>query len=366
MKEGWEYKKLGEVCQKVTSIRWKDIPSDVYYPYIDLSAVDRDSLNIVETIEVNKKNAPSRAKQIVRTNDILFGTTRPTLRRVCLINEDYDESICSTGFCVLRAIEEYSLPKWLFYHLLSNRFYSYIEPLQSGANYPAVSDGIVRSYSIPIPPLTEQQRIVEELDLLSSIIEKKKEQLKELDNLAQSIFYDMFGEEKAIKCNWEKCRVGDIYKFQYGKGNNIPEDKGEYPCYGSNGVVGHHITFNSEDAPIIGHIGAYAGIVNWGKGKHYVTYNGVICKLIDDGNNPIYGYYMLKSQDYLTMAKRGGAQPFVSYDLLEEPITYIPPHDLQNVFAEKIEAIEKQKELIKQSIKEVETLFNSRMDYYFS
>lgn len=232
--------------------------------------------------------------------------------------------------------------------------------------YPSISLADISSMCIPVPPIQEQEKIVAELDCLSGIIEKKKQQLKELDNLAQSIFYDMFGEEQAIKHNWKQCRVGDVYKFQYGKGNKIPEDKGEYPCYGSNGMVGHHITFNSEDAPIIGHIGAYAGIVNWGAGKHYVTYNGVICKLRDNHNNSKYGFYLLKAQDYLNAAKRGGAQPFVSYDLLEEPLLYLPPLDLQNEFAKKIEAIEKQKELVKRSIVETETLFNSRMDYWFN
>ena len=43
----------------------------------------------------------------------------------------------------------------------------------------------------------------------------------------------------------------------------------------------------------------------------------------------------------------------------------LPPLSLQQLFAQKIEAIEKEKELIKQSIKETEELFNSRMDYYF-
>jgi type I restriction enzyme S subunit len=67
--------------------------------------------------------------------------------------------------------------------------------------------------------------------------------------------------------------LGEIYKFQYGKGNTIPTLGGDYPVYGSNGIVGTHNEFNSEDSPVIGHIGAYAGIVNWGKGKHFVTYN---------------------------------------------------------------------------------------------
>ena len=65
-------------------------------------------------------------------------------------------------------------------------------------------------------------------------------------------------------------------------------------------------------------------------------------------------------------ARGGAAQPFVSYDMLEEPIVYFPPLSLQQEFASKIEAIEKQKELIKQSIAETEELFNSRMDYYFN
>ena len=253
---------------------------------------------------------------------------------------------------------------FLFYCLKAKKSF-FIKDAVGGAQ-PNISQNLIKKTEFPVPPLAEQHHIVEELDLLSSIIEKKKAQLNELDNLAQSLFYEMFNEEFAIKQNWRKCHVGDVYKFQYGKGNKIPEDKGNYLCYGSNGVVGHHTTFNSEDAPIIGHIGAYAGIVNWGIGKHYVTYNGVICKLKEYCNNPIYGYYMLKSQDYLNIAKRGGAQPFVSYDLLEEPTIYVPPLDLQNLVASKIEAIEHQKELIKQSIKEVETLFNSRMDYYFN
>src|SRR5690554_1645934 len=76
----------------------------------------------------------------------------------------------------------------------------------------------------------------------------------------------------------KEMALGDIYDFQYGKGNIIPKTGGQYPVYGSNGIVGSHDEYNSEDSPVIGHIGAYAGIVNWGKGKHFVTYNGVICK----------------------------------------------------------------------------------------
>lgn len=128
-----------------------------------------------------------------------------------------------------------------------------------------------------------------------------------------------------------KCKLGDIYKFQYGKGNKIPENKGIYPCYGSNGQVGYYTEYNSEDAPIIGHIGAYAGVVIWAEGKHFVTYNGVICTLKNKEKvNPKYGFYLLKSQDFVNNARRGIAQPFVSYDLLEKPIVDIPTKEEQD------------------------------------
>ncbi len=252
--------------------------------------------------------------------------------------------------------------EWLKYNLISLNLRS----IAKGVAQPVISAGEVSNITVPVPPISEQERIVEELDLLSGIIEKQKQQLKEYDTLAQSIFYDMFGDGVGEKNKWNSCCIGDIYKFQYGKGNKIPENKGEYPCYGSNGQVGYHTDYNSEDSPIIGHIGAYAGIVNWASGKHYVTYNGVICHLKNKDFNPKYGFYLLRSQNYMENARGGAAQPFVSYDMLESPVTYIPPLSLQQEFASKIEAIDKQKELIKQSIAETETLFNSRMDFYFN
>lgn len=128
--------------------------------------------------------------------------------------------------------------------------------------------------------------------------------------------------------------LGDVYDFQYGTGNKIPTDGGEYPVYGSNGIVGSHSEYNSEDAPVIGHIGANAGIVNWGKGKHFVTYNGVICKFkIKDKMIPEFGYQLLLQQDFRSKAK-DGSQPFVSYEILREPMIPVPPIVVQKEIVE--------------------------------
>lgn len=123
--------------------------------------------------------------------------------------------------------------------------------------------------------------------------------------------------------------LGEIYDFQYGTGNVIPVDGGDYPVYGSNGIVGSHNVYNSEDSPVIGHIGAYAGIVNWGAGKHFVTYNGVICKHKNTLVNRKFAYYLLLMQNFGAKSKNS-SQPFVSYSTLMEPKVAVPPLKVQH------------------------------------
>lgn len=159
----WEWKKISTLVTKCQNIKWDNVPLDDSRLYIDLSSVNKDTQCIEDVSEVNVENAPSRAKQIIHENDVLFATTRPTQKRVCIVERQYDNQICSTGFCVLRPLDCLE-SKYLFYCLLSDDFYSYIKPLEKGANYPAVTDGDVKNYEIPVPPLSEQKRIVKFLD----------------------------------------------------------------------------------------------------------------------------------------------------------------------------------------------------------
>ena len=194
-KEGWEEKALGEVCIKSKNIKWDNVDEGKTFTYIDLTSVDRTDLQIHNPQIINKHNAPSRAKQIIHSGDIIFATTRPTLRRVSLIDEQYDGDICSTGFCVLRP-DNNVVSEWIFYALQEEHFYSYIEPLQAGANYPAVTDGDVKNYAIPIPSKDTQHSIVSRLDALSANIKKLEEvqrkTLAECDALKQAMLREVF------------------------------------------------------------------------------------------------------------------------------------------------------------------------------
>lgn len=163
------FRPLDDVCNKVSTIRWKD-NRDKEYKYIDLSSLNRDNNTIEETTIITNENAPSRAQQIVKKGDVLFGTTRPTLKRYCIVPDEYDNQICSTGYCVLRANTDIILPKYLFFSLTTDSFYKYVFEKQSGAGYPSISDALVKKYTIPIPPLDEQERIVEILDKFDSLV----------------------------------------------------------------------------------------------------------------------------------------------------------------------------------------------------
>lgn len=125
----------------------------------------------------------------------------------------------------------------------------------------------------------------------------------------------------------ENARLSEIYDFQYGTGNNNPDNGGVYPVYGSNGIIGGYSKYNSEDSPVIGHIGANCGAVVFGKGKHFVTYNGVICK-IKKGVDPQFGYYVLLASN-LKRLGFGSAQPFISYGTLKRVAIYKPNYDIQ-------------------------------------
>ena len=239
---------------------------------------------------------------------------------------------------------------------------------------------------IPIPPLSEQQRIVEELDLLSSIIEKKKAQLKELDSLAQSIFYDMFGDPVTNEKGWEVKKLGEVCETSSGgtpaKTHNEYYQEGTIPWLRS-GEVAQGFIYNTElniteegmknssaklfpkETVVVAMYGATVGQV--GVLKKEMTTNQAICGIFPSSQyNSIFLLYFLRGMKPIYLkAASGGAQPNISQGIIKN--TKIPNvHlSLQQQFAEKVEAIEHQKELIKQSIKEVETLFNSRMDYYF-
>lgn len=165
---------ISEVTERTTNIKWRE--TSERHQYIDLTSVSVDTKKIIETTEVKASNAPSRAQKLVKKDDVLFATTRPTQMRYCLIDEEYDGAVASTGYCVLRVKRDVTLPKWILHLISSSDFKKYLEENQSGSAYPAISDAKVKDFSIPIPcpdnpekSLAIQAEIVRILDAFTAM-----------------------------------------------------------------------------------------------------------------------------------------------------------------------------------------------------
>jgi type I restriction enzyme S subunit len=178
----------------------------------------------------------------------------------------------------------------------------------------------------------------------------------------------MFGDPVTNEKGWEVKKLGEVCFLKAGKAiksSDLKEKaKNLYPCYGGNGIRGFiEKISHKEDLPIIGRQGALCGNVNFAKAPFYATEHAVVVSPLIEMNK-LWLFWQLKFIN-LEQYAHGVAQPGIAVNDLM-PITFpLPPLPLQQSFASKIEAIERQKALIQQSITETETLFNSRMDYYF-
>lgn len=98
----WRWVRLGEVCEDQTGVLDPRREPEKSFRYVDISGVDNKAKRIIEARTLLGKDAPSRARQIIRSGDILVSTTRPNLNAVAIVPSDLDDQICSTGFCLLR------------------------------------------------------------------------------------------------------------------------------------------------------------------------------------------------------------------------------------------------------------------------
>lgn len=182
----WQTKPLGDVLIKTETVDPTKTPLSMF-DYIDVSSVSNETLSIHETQRLKGRDAPSRARKLVKTNDVLFATIRPTLRRIAVVPGELDGQVCSTGYVVLRPMEHLD-HRFLFYFLQTHGFMSQMETLQKGASYPAVTDGEVKSQQIPFPTLAEQHRIVALLDeAFAGIAIAKANAEKSLRNAAEAL-----------------------------------------------------------------------------------------------------------------------------------------------------------------------------------
>ena len=207
---------MSEVLEKTETVNPLDFPN-TEFDYIDVSSVSNTTFEITAIQCLKGNEAPSRARKLVRANDVLFATIRPTLRRIAVVPERFDKQVCSTGYFVLRPKQGID-HRFIFYWLLTEDFLGQMERLQKGASYPAVTEGDVRSQEISFPPLPEQHRIVAFLDeAFAGIATAKANAERNLQNaraLFESHLQSVFTPRDGA--GWATMKLGDVCDFTGG------------------------------------------------------------------------------------------------------------------------------------------------------
>ena len=388
MNKYWMCKKIGEVIAPKSDIRKAGncFSNDEIIEYIDISSINNKTNRIEATTAISFKDAPSRAQQKVSNGDILVSLVRPNLKNVAIIDSDKKNLVASSGFAVLRATDINT--KYLFRYICSPRFTNYLSGLTTGANYPAVRELDIKSAIIPIPAPEEQQRIVDELDLLNGILEKKKEQIKTLDKLIESIFYEMFGDPVSNEKGWPINLFGSICNSELGKMLDAKRAKGtNKPYLCTINVLWDKIDLSTvkempfEDGELerysikkgdllICEGGDTGRAAIWDRDETVYYQNSIHRVRLDEEKMlpqvVLYIMKIYKQQGILNSFSSGQTiKHLVKKSLLSIPVP-TPPIDKQRVFAQKLDKIKSSQQLIEQSICDTQQLLASRMDKYFS
>ncbi len=280
---------------------------------------------------------------------------------------------------------------YLMYYLKSDYCMTYIKAYARGAVRNNLKLSQLGEFDIPVLPATEQERIVAELDLLQGIIEKKKEQLKAYDQLAQSIFYTMFGDPIDNPKGWETKKLEALCDRIVDCPHSTPKKVDyvtQYPCIRTSELKGGTVQWETMQyldeceynkritrlKPIAGDIvfgreGSIGDAVILPKGYHFslgqrtmlLRANG---RLISNVflHRTILSEWVKRQIDAVNVSSTVAHVNIKDFKLFDIPV---PPLSLQEEFAEKVEAIERQKALVQQSIEETQTMFDYTMDKYF-
>lgn len=368
MRKGWEYKKLNEVCEKGASniVINKLTDNSGEYPLfgasglvknIDFFHQDKPYIGIVKDgAGVGRVNIYPAYSSLVGTMQYIFP------------KEGY-----SIDFI------KYFLVKLDLSHCVS------------GATIPHIYFKDYGKENIPTPSLDTQLAIVSELDKINELIRLKKEQLKDFDNLAQSLFYEMFGDPVENEMGWEVKKLGEIGEFKNGLNFSKDENGHSIKFLGvsdfqnKKSIASDQLAYISlservqedyllktDDIVFVRSNGKKELI---GRSvKMYITepttYSGfcIRCRITDEKVDKDYIAILLKTpiiRQFMTNSGRGCNISNLNQKVLNSIPTILPPLPLQRLFAQRIEQIEREKSEVQKSIQDLETLLASRMQYWF-
>lgn len=380
----FEMVKLDDVCvDKIHTLSSKD---DFDIEYVDISSIDNQEKIITSYQTINSKEAPSRAKQILKENDVLVSTVRPNLNAVAINRiKSTNVVVGSTGICVLRCNKDIDV-NYLFNFCKSKSFVSSLAKIAKGASYPAVGNSDVRNSVIPLPPLETQHKIAAVLDEAQALIDKRKEQITALDEFVKSVFLDMFGDPVTNPKGWQTTSLASLGVWASGGTPNRAEKehfRGDVDWFSAGELNSRYLkeskekitsdALKSSTAKLFMRQSLLVGMYDTAAFKLGILTRNSSCNQACANINPnlrvcniewLYSCFELMRPHYLSQ-RRGIRQKNLNLGMIKGFTIILPSLPLQNQFATIVEETERQKELMQASLNEMELLFNSLMQKAF-
>lgn len=395
MREGWEYKKLGDCFYYIKNganiKQKKDVDG---YPITRIETLSGGVFNRDRVGYAGIHDLSKYAEYILESKDLLMShiNSKTYIGRTVEYKSSNKETIIH-GMNLLRLKANLNIIDSTFfaYYTQSGDFKSKIARIRKDAvNQSSFAISDLKRFDIPLPPKSTQLAIVSELDKINELIRLKKEQLKDFDNLAQSIFYEMFGDPVENEKGWEVKKLGDVCRQITDGTHNSPTNtkNGDFKYVTAKnikkeGIVLDNITYVDADThhsiysrcnPEYGDIlyikdGATTGIATINNlNEEFSLLSSVALLKLED---KIMNYYLKAVLNTPSLyncirTNMGGAAitrlTLVKIKAIKIPL---PPLPLQQLFAQRIEQIEHQKAEVQKAITDLETLLASRMQYWF-
>ena len=260
---------------------------------------------------------------------------------------------CTNQACAAFKPNDKVKPEYLYYFLRSKRN-EFIKDGVGGAQ-PNISAGYLKKVSMELPEIKEQNEIIDILNKISDVVEMRKKELMNLDNLIKARFVEMFGNPITNTKCLDTKELKDVLSLKAGDftaASDISDEPSEtniYPCYGGNGIRGYVAEYNQEgEYSLVGRQGALSGNVQYAKGKFKNTEHALLVTPIIEMNS-IWLNQLLINLD-LKRYQTGAAQPGLSVKNLQEIQIIMVPLDEQNEFATFVHQVDKSKVVIQNVI----------------
>ena len=197
----WELIKIKYVAEYNTKTLPENTKDEFNFNYIDIGSV-KFGEGITNFQNMIFKDAPSRARRIVKKDDVIISSVRTYLRAIARIEESEIPQIASTGFVVFSSKPQKILPRFLFYAISSESFVGKVEANSVGISYPAINASQIANFKIPLPPLSEQESIAKMLDSkcaqIDSLIAEKESLIADLTEYKKSLIFEVVTGKRSV------------------------------------------------------------------------------------------------------------------------------------------------------------------------